>query len=181
MVTIPFQPLQTGPSPPMITAIPAGVVTVPDIALLKVPRQVVLFRVGETDYALDIDAVDEILPVLPITALAEAAPGVLGIVDVRNRVIPVFDLHAKLGSTRSADESKRRLVLVEGNDGPVAFLVDAVEEVLTVPREAYQHVDPPGDRRGLGYLNGVVRNGDRLVLWVDHRRLAPEGVGALAA
>ncbi len=152
-----------------------------DIALLKTPRQIVLFRVGETDYALDIDAVDEILPVLPITPLAGAAPGVLGIAEVRNRVIPVFDLHAKLGSTRSTDESERRLVLVDGDEGPIAFLVDAVEEVLTVPREAYQRVEPPGDRRGLGYLNGVVRNGDRLVLWVDHARLAPEGVAAIAA
>ncbi len=165
----------------MITAVLTGVVTVPDIALLKTPRQLVLFRVGDTDYALDIDVVDEILPVLSITPVAGAAPGVLGIADVRKRVVPVFDLHAKLGSVRQADESEARLVLVDGDEGPIAFLVDAVEEVLTVPREAYQHVDPPGDRRGLAYLNGIVRNEDRLVLWVDHRRLAPEGVGALAA
>lgn len=181
MVTIPFSLLQTERNRPMITAVLAGVVTVSDIALLKTPRQLVIFRVGTTDYALDIEVVDEILPVLPITPVAGAAPGILGIADVRKRVVPVFDLHARLGSSRPADESESRLVLVDGDDGPVAFLVDAVEEVLTVPREAFQHVDPPGDRRGLAYLNGIVRHEDRLVLWVDHRRLAPEGAAALAA
>lgn len=147
-----------------------------DVAMLRIPRQLVLFRVGNTHYCLDIDAVDEILPLLAITPVAGAQDGVLGLADVRKRVVPVFDLHWKFGVPRPADERDSRLILVDAAQGPVALLVDAVEEVLTVQREDFQQVAPPGDRRGLGYLNGVVRRADSLVVWVDHRRLVPDDV-----
>lgn len=139
------------------------------------PRQLVLFRVAETHYAVDIDSVDEILPVLAITPLPGAPGGVLGIADVRKQVVPVFDLHWRFG-VESQTSSESRLILVETSEGSVALLVDAVEEVLTVSPDDYQQVDAPGNRSGLGYLNGVIRRDDRLVLWVDHQRVVPSGV-----
>jgi len=152
---------------------------VSDLALLRTPRQLVLFRVGDTHYGLDIEAVDEILPLIAITPVAGAQGGVLGLADVRKRVVPVFDLHWKFGVPRPPDGRDSRLILVDAAEGPVALLVDAVEEVLTVQREDFQQVAPPGDRRGLGYLNGVVRRDNGLVVWVDPRRLVPDDVSSV--
>jgi chemotaxis signal transduction protein len=59
--------------------------------------------------------------------------------------------------------------------------VDAVEEVITVQGEEFQQVLPPGNREALGYLSGILRRDDRLVLWVDPLGLAPEGLSALEA
>ena len=146
------------------------------LELVQVPRQLVVFRVGETRYGLDIDSVSEILPLLSITPLAAAPGGVLGISDVRKRVVPIFDLHWKFGIPRPEADSQTRLVLVEATEGPVGLLVDAVDEVLTVSREAFQSVATPGDTSGLGYLQGVFREERGLVLWVDHLRLVPSGV-----
>jgi purine-binding chemotaxis protein CheW len=150
------------------------------IDLVHVPRQLVVFRVGPTQYGLDIDSVDEILPLLTVTPLAGAPCGVLGIADVRNRVVPIFDLHWKFGIPRPATDSHTRLVLVEAAEGPVGLLVDAVDEVVTVGREAFQPVSTPGDSSGLGYLKGVFRENRGLVLWVDHLQLVPSGVGRVA-
>lgn len=144
------------------------------VAVLHPPRQLVLFRVGETHYGLDIEAVGEILPVLPVTALPGAPAGVIGIADVRERVVPVFDLHWKFGVPTPGSNPEARLILVRAGEGPVALLVGAVEEVVTVAREDFQSVTTPGSVSSLGYLNGVVRRGDRLVLWIDHARLVPE-------
>lgn len=153
------------------------------IDLVHVPRQLVVFRVGETKYGLDIDSVAEILPLLKVTPLSGAPGGVLGISDVRKRVVPVFDLHWKFGIPRPEADSQTRLVLVEAEDGPVGLLVDAVDEVVTVNRESYQPVSTPGDTSGLGYLKGCFREERGIVLWVDHLRLVPAGVArtALAA
>lgn len=145
----------------------------------RIPRQLVLFRVGQTRYALDIEVVDEILPVLPVTPVAGAPGGILGVADVRKRVIPVFDLHWKFGLSRPADDQESRLILVDPAGNPVAFLVDAVEEVATVRPEEFQQVLPPGRRDGMGYLSGVLRRESGLVLWVDPERLAPDGLGTL--
>ena len=132
-----------------------------EVAVLRPPRQLVLFRVGETHYGLDIESVDEILPILPVTAAPGAPGGVLGFADVRKHVVPESNPEA-------------RFILVGSAEGPVALLVDAVEEVVTVSREDFQPVAAPGKTSELAYLNGVLRRGDRLTLWVDHRRLVPE-------
>ena len=148
-------------------------------ALLHAPRQLVVFRVGQTHYGFDIDSVNEILPVLPITPAPGSPPGVLGLADVRKKVVPVFDLHWKF-DVPATESSDARLVLVQGESGPVAMLVDAVEEVLTVSREQFQQVSTPGNTGGLSYLSGVLRHNAQLVLWVDHSRLVPAGLAAAA-
>lgn len=153
---------------------------VTETGLQKVPRQLVLFRVGDTHYAVDIDSVDEILPVLTITPLPGAPGGVLGLADVRKEVVPVFDLHWKFGVIGAENTNESRLILVETEEWRVALLVDAVEEVLTVAPDDYQQVEAPGSKSALGYLNGVIRRADRLVLWIDHERVVPGGVHGLA-
>ncbi len=153
-----------------------------EISLLHVPRQLVLFRVGETRYGVDIASVGEILPILSVTATPGAPGGVLGLADVRKKVVPIFDLHWKFGIPRPEDSKSTRLILVEVEGGSVAMLVDAVEEVVTVKREDFQGVTTPGNTSALGYLNGVLRSANGLTLWVDHNRLVPQGVAdALAA
>lgn len=139
------------------------------------PRQLVIFRVAETHYALGIEVVDEILPVLPVTPLPGAPGGVLGLADVRKKVVPVFDLHWKFGGQGGGDDDAR-LILVETSGGHVALLVDAVEEVRTVTSDHVQPVETPGDRSQLTYLNGVVRSGEQLLLWIDHERVVPSGI-----
>lgn len=147
----------------------------PEVSFLHTPNQLVLFRVGETRYGLDIDSVSEILALLPVTALRGAPNGVLGMVEVRKRVVPVFDLHWKFGLPKPEAGRDTRMILVEVAEGPVALLVDSVDEVVTVPRESYQPVHAPGSMDGLGYLGGVVRLEGGLVLWVDHQQLVPHG------
>lgn len=147
--------------------------------LLDAPPQLVVFRVGETHYAFDIEAVDEILPLLPVTPAPGAPAGILGLADVRKRVVPVFDLHWKF-NVAAAAERDSRLVLVGTVQGQVAMLVDAVEEVATVSRADFEQVSMPGNG-DTGYLSGVVRRGERLVLWLDPEALAPKSFAVAAA
>lgn len=150
-----------------------------EIAFVHPPRQLVIFRVGETHYGIDIAEVAEILAPLLVTQVAEAPAGVLGLVDVRKRIVPVFDLHWKFGVPRDPT-APSRMIMVEHTVGPVALLVDSVEEVATIDPEAYQPVTAPGDSRAMSYLRGCVRRNDQLVLWVDHNFLIPSGVASAA-
>lgn len=153
----------------------------PEVALLHVPGQVVVFRVGPTSYGIVIDAVQEILPMLPITAAPGAPAGVLGLADVRKRVVPVFDLHVRFGVSRPADSNETRLILVNVEDTSVAMLVDGVDEVLNVTRDEVQPAATLGRAAAVDYLVGVVRSGEKLLLWVDHSRLVPRAVRAVAS
>lgn len=148
----------------------------PEPELLAVPRQLVIFRVGVTQYGVAIEDVEEILFPQVVTRVPGAPNGVLGLAEVRGRVVPVFDLHWKFGVPDPDDDLNARFVLVRTYEGPVALLVDAVEAVVNSRREAFQSVRTPGQSAGLGYLNGVFRHAESLVLWVDPARLVPTGL-----
>ena len=144
------------------------------------PRQLVIFRVAGTQYGLDIDAVEEILPAALVVILPGAPNGVLGLVDVRGKAIPLFDLHWKFSVATPERTLDTRFVVVRTHDGPVALRVDSVDEVVSCPANEFQSVSTPGHPAGLGYLNGVYRHGEELVLWADASRLVPSGVARAA-
>lgn len=136
----------------------------------------VVFRVGPTGYGIGIDSVDEILLDLPVTPLPRSSRGVLGVIDVRGRVVPVFDLHGRFGADRRVPGPESRLVLVRLAEGPVALPVDAVDEVASVEASSVQPVEVPGRPGELGFLSGVVHHREQLVLWFEPGRLIPGSV-----
>jgi len=136
----------------------------------------VVFRVGATRYGIGIESVDEILPELQVTPLPRAPEGVIGVVDVRSRVVPVYDVHQRFGAGRRQSTFDSRTILVSLDEGSVALPVDGVEEVASVDPAAVQAVDVPGRTGELSYLVGVVHHRGELVLWVDPDQLIPAAV-----
>ncbi|MCK6564824.1 MAG: purine-binding chemotaxis protein CheW [Dehalococcoidia bacterium] len=136
----------------------------------------VIFRVGTTRYGIGIDAVEEILLDLPITRLPRAPRGVIGVVDARGRVVPVFDLHARFGAGRRVESNESRLVLVRLASGMVALPVDEVDEVASIEPSSVQRVGAPGCAPEMDYLAGVVHHREQLVLWIEPERLIPAAV-----
>ena len=137
-------------------------------------RLFVVFTLGPTRYGIAIESVEEIIPALPITRLPHSRRETLGVIEVRGRVVPVYDLHRRFHAQPPAATADARMVLVALPGGPVALPVDAVEEVASVDAADVQSVDLPGD--AVPFLSGVVRVRDRLVLWIDPARLVPASV-----
>ncbi len=136
----------------------------------------VIFRVGTTRYGIGIEEVEEIILDLPVTPLPRAPRGVVGVIDVRGRVTPVFDLHARFGAGRREPGNESRLVIVRVAGETVALPVDEVDEVASIDAAAVQRVGLPGQTAELDYLAGVVHYRDELVLWVEPGRLVPAAV-----
>jgi purine-binding chemotaxis protein CheW len=143
-------------------------------------RKLVVFTVGANSFAIDGAAIAEVLPAGGIVPVRGAPGGILGFVSVRGRSIPVFDLHWKLGLPQPIDWESQRLLLLERHDGAIAAMVDSVSEVATVSSPALLSLESPGVVRHLGYIQGVLRIRERIVLWVDPALLIPAGIGEAA-
>jgi purine-binding chemotaxis protein CheW len=92
------------------------------------------FRLGEQEYALPLDRVREIVP-LPdhISALPRPETAVLGVITLRDRLLPLVSLRALLGmAADSAPGSRGKVVVVSLGDGAVGVVVDATQEILRV-------------------------------------------------
>ncbi|HRG96714.1 MAG TPA: chemotaxis protein CheW [Polyangiaceae bacterium] len=93
-------------------------------------KSLVGFVVGEVTYALEIGAVREVTNPLPVVALPQAPPAVVGVADYRGAIVPVVDLRAKFGLPSVAATRKTKWVIMDAGSRLVALVVDAVTEVF---------------------------------------------------
>ena len=59
--------------------------------------QIVVLALGDERYGLEIAAVYEIIRPQPITAVPQAPASVVGVINLRGRIIPVVDLRFRFG------------------------------------------------------------------------------------
>lgn len=120
----------------------------------------VLTRMGGRPVAVSCEHVVELIPRVDIDRVPDAPANVLGVINLRGRVVPILDLRAKL-SSKSPLPAHQHLVIVRGRaDKLIGLAVDEVRDVITVDTSA---IEQPGDVAGVR-SPGVVRVEDDLVL-----------------
>lgn len=94
------------------------------------------FRVGDDLFAMDIMRIKEIVRPLPTTPVPKAPPGMIGVVDLRGAVLPLFDLRLRFGLPPRADAESAlvRHLLVTLDGRLLGLVVDEVLDVVTVTR-----------------------------------------------
>jgi purine-binding chemotaxis protein CheW len=123
------------------------------------PRQLVVFTLGTEHYALPIQQVHEIIRYSEPRSVASRADWVRGVISLRGRIVPVYDLATRLGVPSQLTEDSK-IVIVEAGAETAGVIVDGVEEVLTVQDEQIQ--DAPGADTTL--IDSIAKIGDRLVV-----------------
>ncbi|KPP83741.1 MAG: chemotaxis signal relay system purine-binding protiein CheW [Rhodobacteraceae bacterium HLUCCA08] len=101
-------------------------------------REYITFTVADQHYCLDIQQIREIRRWTPVTPLPHAAHGVLGVMNLRGAVIPIYDMAARLG-LGDTQPSERDVVIVAALDSTsIGLLVESVCEILTVKTDEIQ-------------------------------------------
>jgi purine-binding chemotaxis protein CheW len=137
-----------------------------------ISRQLVVFALGGEQYALPIASVSEIIRHTRARSIATVDPWVRGVIALRGKIVPIFDLAARLGLSATAEAESDKIVIVESATGNVGVTVEQVEEVLTICGDQLEPL--PAGREGDG-LDGIVKLGDRLVILLDPAALLTEG------
>jgi len=132
--------------------------------------QVVTFRVGPQEFALDISQVERILRYEKPAALPKAPDFLEGVVRYGGAAIPVVDLRKRLELDAGVGDDTRLMVL--NLDGQrIGMLVDQVREVMRVDSTTISA--PPPMVRGLAasYIAGIITEGERTVVLLNALRL----------
>ena len=140
------------------------------------PRQLVVFTLGTEHYALAIQQVHEIIRYSEPRSVASRADWVRGVISLRGRIVPVYDLAARLGVPSELTE-QTKIVIVEAGSETAGVIVDGVEEVLTVEDDQMQ--EAPGADTTL--IDSIAKIGTRLVVLLKPSAIFSESELALAA
>ena len=102
-------------------------------------EQVVVFRLGSEEFGVPIESVQEIVRVPEtLTHVPKAPSAVEGVINLRGSVLPVIDLRRRLGLDTVERNDGQRIVVFMIRGVRTGFIVDAVAEVLKVPRQAIE-------------------------------------------
>lgn len=105
-------------------------------------QELLTFKLGEQEYALDIMSVREIRGWTKTTPMPHAPKFMRGVINLRGTVLPVMDLAARLGLPEIETTERNVIIVVRCNDGMTGLLVDAVSDIIALSQDDMQ---PPPD------------------------------------
>lgn len=141
----------------------------------------VIFRLGSEEYGLPVASVNSIIRYEDATPVPRAPIGVLGVINLRGRVIPVVDLLLRFRGKSFEPTGLSRIVVAEGAAGALGVAVDAANEVATFPVEQMRPV-PDGvlTAETQRAFTGVVERDGGLVIVLDLDQAVPRSEYATA-
>lgn len=136
-------------------------------------RQFLVFRLGDDEFGLPIEAVDEVARVPEqITRLPKAPKFLEGVVNLRGEVLPVVDQRRRFDMPKLERTEGRRLIVVRTERHRAGLIVDSVSEVLRSTADA---IEPAPDLTGdiTRLVHGVINleAQRRIVLLLDPAEL----------
>jgi purine-binding chemotaxis protein CheW len=133
-----------------------------------------VFRLGDDEFGLPIDAVVEVAQVpAQITRVPKTPKFLEGVVNLRGEVLPVVDQRRRFDMPKLENAEARRLVVVKTERHRAGIIVDSVSDVLRTYRA---EVAPPPeltDENTARLIHGVINleNAGRIVLLLDPTEL----------
>jgi purine-binding chemotaxis protein CheW len=138
-------------------------------------RRVLVFDIGGSQFACDMEAFREILPTPPMTRLPGAPETVCGLINLRGTIVTVLDGGLVLG--RAAFRRAEGLVLiVEVQERWVGLGVDDVRDIKDVPLDTFR---PPGNHNVpvVAAVTGEVEIDGERVMVLDIRTAVQQVIG----
>ena len=140
-----------------------------------VRSQYLSFSLRETEYAVGILKVKEILQYEQTTRVPSTPRSIRGVINLRGQVVPVIDLAAKFGLGET-DPSRLTCILIveaqlDGASTVVGIMADSVREVIELGADDIEPTPAFGTQVRVDFLLGVGKMAKRFVLLLDLDRV----------
>lgn len=129
--------------------------------------QLVVFKLGNEEYGVDITQVREIIKMKDITRIPNAPEFVEGVINLRGQITSVTDLRKRLGIGAHENNEQTRIIIVELDKSTIGMIVDSVSEVLRLNKEDVDSTPSMAANVDTKYIRGVGKLKDRLLILLD--------------
>ncbi len=129
------------------------------------------FRLAGEIYGLPILKVQEIIRLMKITRVPKAPSFVLGVVNLRGKVIPIINMRLKFGLETVEDTERTCIIVVQvahrGQTITLGAVVDEVSEVLNLSAEQISKTPPMGASVDTEFIMGMGRLESNVIMLLD--------------
>lgn len=133
------------------------------------------FYVGEAQCGIDILKIQEINKQTEVTGVPQAPDYVVGVLNLRGRIVTVIDLGLKTGLSPITRDKDNRNIIVDSMGEHIGLLVDRISDVMSADPADVE--PPPANLGGIqgSFFEGVVKTEAGLIGVLDIERVLNEG------
>ena len=129
------------------------------------------FSLDNVMYGVNVHQVREVKNFEGVTPVPYAPEYIKGVTNLRGEVIPVIDLRKRFGLADKKDETTNIMIIVQDKH-PVGIMVDAVMEVLTLPKKDIETNSQNLIVDSTESVLGVAKHDQELIIMLDFLKLA---------
>ena len=135
----------------------------------KIDDLYMVFVINNQKYALSSKYITEIIEILPITKVPFLPEYMKGIINLRSTIIPVMDARMRSGMEPIEYSERTCIIIIENEANKIGLIVDAVNEVLTIPPKQIMESTKEKNDLKESFVNGIsqINNDIQLILDCD--------------
>ena len=130
-------------------------------------REFVTFRLNQEFYGINIQNVENIEKVLPITRIPYTLNYIKGVVNLRGIIVPVVDLRARFGLEKKENTDESRIIIVNLEDNKIGMLVDSSSEVLQISEEDIDAAPNVKKEVNNEFIKNIGKKNGRIIMLID--------------
>jgi purine-binding chemotaxis protein CheW len=127
--------------------------------------KVIAFSLRDEEYGLNIDYVQSIERLSPITRVPNVPSYVKGVINLRGNIIPLIDFQSKLNLGQVEYSESTRVIIVKLEEIELGFIVDKTSNVINIPSDAIEAAASSGFNTD--YFEGIAKYEGRLITLVN--------------
>lgn len=152
-----------------------GKMDIPDVIVEdEIPKeQYMTFKCSDEIYGISIKYVNEIIGLSQITKVPETQDYLIGLINLRGKIIPVIDVRIRFGKEPLEYNDRTCVIVIDVKSTVIGLIVDAIDEVAAF---AENEITPPPSVSDLAmqakkYVFGIGRVNGEVKLLLDPDKL----------
>ena len=129
------------------------------------------FKLGNEEYGVDIQKVQELRGYSAVTGLANAPAYIKGVVNLRGVIVPIIDLRIKFELGEPTYDQFTVVIIMYLAGSQVGMVVDSVSDVTTLTPEQVKPAPEMGTAFSTDYMIGLGTIDERMLILVDIDKL----------
>lgn len=129
--------------------------------------QIVIFKLSNEEFAVEVSSVEAIIKLQAITKVPHAQAHVVGVTNLRGNIVPVIDLKKRLNLPATKDSIDTRIIVAILQEAKIGMVVDAVSQVVEIDDSQIEPTPQISTSIDSAYIRGIVKIENLLVIMLD--------------
>lgn len=142
-----------------------------DHAVSEVPLEFLSFTLGNEEYGISIQKVQELRGYDTVTRIANVPEFIKGVVNLRGIIVPIIDMRIKFSLSTPTYDTLTVVIILNVTGRVIGMVVDSVSDVVTLTPD---QIKPPPEMTGTlatNYLTGLGSIDERMLILIDIDKL----------